>query len=189
MFCFLLLYCMITILNVWFSLPICTGNILWIISAVCLTNNDCGVLQHGMFSLIDMMMLGCTLNLFTLEVGNGIIGKPLSYESICFLLFPSEKLCEGNLKNPYSRWYVYVCWDLLLFFMRLWAPFIALLSDAKFIWGLFSNRNWSLTEHRFFWHITWSVCLPITDEMNAIIFTVLVKCYCLNAHGNNHSEG
>jgi len=45
------------------------------------------------------MMLGCTLNLFTLKVVNGIIGKPLSYESNCFLIFPFEKLCEGKLKE------------------------------------------------------------------------------------------
>lgn len=55
------------------------------------------------------MMPSYTLKLFTLEIG--IIGKPLSYESIWFLVFPFEKLCEGKhaLKSPYSRWYMYVC--------------------------------------------------------------------------------
>jgi len=132
------------------------------------------VLINRLFKVWCRMMLGCTLNLFTLEVVNGIIGKPFSWVNLLFNI-PLWEALWGETQRVHIADGMYMCvLGPTSFFMRVWAPFIALLSDTKFIWGLFSTSP-ELT----YWHITWSVYLSITDEMNAIIFTVLVKCYCL----------
>lgn len=163
--------------NVWFSLPICTEEISWIISAVCLTNYDCGVLPHGMFSLIDYLRNSwywCrVIHWNFLHWRLGLLGShfPMS-QFVLFFYSLLRSSVRGNMP-----WGVHIADGICMcvqtyFFMRLWEPFIALLSDAKLIWGLFCTspelKLWAAFPLHFFW-ANYVVCLSVNhwwDECN-----------------------
>lgn len=88
-------------------------------------------LPHGMFSLIDYLRNSVRLYTEPFYTGSwdGTIGKPLWVN--LFLIFPFEKLCEGNMPwRVHIAAGMFMCGNLLLFY-EIVGSFIALLSECK----------------------------------------------------------